>query len=112
MTRDNDHGDSLGRLPRAEMPPLSAFAPAPDELAAHRQQLARDVEVLAERADVPSRVLARDEPCADPASCDVHGKPTPARVPEWVKDPAKWRSMTRADRRAVERHHRKQTRGT
>jgi hypothetical protein len=22
--------------------------------------------------DVPSRVLARDEPCADPASCDIH----------------------------------------
>lgn len=78
---------------------------------AYRQQLARDVEALAERADVPSRVLARDEPCADPASCDVHA---PARtlpaVPEWVQDPAKWVTLSRADRRALERHHRKQQR--
>jgi len=35
-------------------------------------------------------------------------KPTPARVPEWVKNPAKWQTMTRAERRAVERHHRRQ----
>lgn len=34
-------------------------------------------------------------------------KSTPARVPEWVKDPAKWQTMTRAERRAVERHHRR-----
>jgi len=35
------------------------------------------------------------------------GKPTPARVPDWVQDPAKWQAMTRAERRAVERHHRR-----
>jgi len=36
-------------------------------------------------------------------------KPTPARVPEWVRDSAKWQTMTRAERRAVERHHRRVT---
>lgn len=64
-----------GTLPvERRMPPIDAFAPAPDELAAGR-----------------------------PA-------PTPARVPSWVKDPVKWQSMTRAERRAVERHHRRQQR--
>lgn len=43
-----------------------------------------------------------DEPLVDA------GKPTPARVPDWVQDPAKWQTMTRAERRAVERHHRRQ----
>lgn len=35
------------------------------------------------------------------------GTSTPARVPDWVQDPAKWQAMTRAERRAVERHHRR-----
>lgn len=56
---------------------------------------------------VPSRVQARDEPCADPDNCDVHPKPTPARVPDWVQDRAKWQAMSRTERRAVERHHRR-----
>jgi hypothetical protein len=31
-------------------------------------------------------------------------------VPDWVQDPAKWVTLSRADRRALERHHRKQQR--
>lgn len=59
---------------------------------------------------VPSRVQARDEPCADPASCDLPGHDHPAatpRVPPWVRDPVKWASLSRRERRALERHHRK-----
>ena len=44
------------------------------------------------------------------AGVDPVGKPTPARVPDWVKDRAKWQAMTRAERRATERYHRKQQR--
>lgn len=33
------------------------------------------------------------------------------KVPAWVNDPVKWRSLSRAERRQLERHHRKQTRG-
>lgn len=32
-------------------------------------------------------------------------------VPSWVRDPAKWVTLSRADRRALERHHRKQLKG-
>jgi len=32
------------------------------------------------------------------------------RTPAWVADPAKWATLSRAERRALERHHRKQTR--
>lgn len=38
------------------------------------------------------------------------GRTLPA-VPSWVKDPAKWVTLSRAERRALERHHRKATRG-
>jgi hypothetical protein len=49
-------------------------------------------------------------PASVDAGVDPVDKPTPARVPEWVKDPAKWQAMTRAERRATERYHRKQQR--
>lgn len=29
------------------------------------------------------------------------------KVPAWVTDPEKWQSLSRAERRALERHHRK-----
>lgn len=38
--------------------------------------------------------------------------PAPERtlpaVPSWVADPVKWQSLSRAERRALERHHRRQ----
>ncbi len=33
---------------------------------------------------VPSRVMAREEPCADPASCDIHGHAT-ERLSHWLR---------------------------
>lgn len=33
---------------------------------------------------VPSRVLAREEPCADPASCDIHGHETEL-LSQWLR---------------------------
>lgn len=30
-----------------------------------------------------------------------------AKVPAWVTDPEKWQSLSRAERRALERYHRK-----
>jgi len=30
------------------------------------------------------------------------------KVPAWAQDPEKWVALSRADRRALERHHRKQ----
>lgn len=52
----------------------------------------------------PSAAAARDaSPDAGPA------RRLPA-VPSWVQDPAKWVALSRADRRALERHHRKQQR--
>jgi hypothetical protein len=67
---------------------------------AYRQQLARDVEILAERADVPADLLR---------STSGSERTLPA-VPSWVENPEKWVTLSRADRRALERHHRKQTR--
>lgn len=67
---------------------------------AYRQQHARDVEQLAEEAVVPSRVLS---PGAGPA-------PQLPRIPEWVVDHEKWLTLSRPERRALERHHRKQGR--
>jgi hypothetical protein len=73
-------------------------------------------------ADVPSRVLARDEPCADPANCDVHAPYVAAvdeaveqlaeraKVPAWVLNPEKWQSLSRAERRATARHHEREQR--
>lgn len=37
----------------------------------------------------------------------VDARQLPA-VPSWVADPAKWVTLSRADRRALERHHRRQ----
>lgn len=31
-------------------------------------------------------------------------------VPEWVADPARWQTLSRAERRALERHHRREMR--
>lgn len=61
-------------------------------------------------ARVPSRVQARDEPCADPAACDLPGHGH-AVVPSWVRDRAKWLTLSRAERRALRRHHERQQRG-
>ena len=57
-----------------ELPPPSAFATAPDDLAATRP---------APKSTLPA-------------------------VPEWVQDPEKWVTLSRADRRALERHHQRQ----
>jgi hypothetical protein len=35
-----------------------------------------------------------------------------AKVPPWVADPVKWRSLSRRERRALERHHKRETRRT
>lgn len=66
-------------------------------------------EASAEAERVPSRVQARDEPCADPGNCDVHtvAKPTLPATPPWVTDVQKWQDLSRAERRQLERHHRK-----
>lgn len=44
------------------------------------------------------------EPPPEPVPAGTY---TPPRTPEWVTDIAKWRSLSRAERRALERHHRK-----
>lgn len=41
------------------------------------------------------------------AEADVEHLAQRARVPDWVRDPAKWVTLSRAERRALERHHRK-----
>jgi len=43
------------------------------------------------------------EPAPEPKRA---GRQLPA-VPAWVTDPAKWVTLSRAERRALERHHRK-----
>lgn len=52
-----------------------------------------------ERADVPAELLR-------PGSSN---RTLPA-VPDWVENREKWVTLSRADRRALERHHRKQLR--
>lgn len=90
------------------------------ELMPEAQRRMRDVPV-------PSRVAARDEPCADPSACDLpgHGRQAaqqhdpgprgytaPAPPPaELGFDLAKWNRMSRAERRAVLRYARKQAPG-
>jgi hypothetical protein len=59
----------------------------------------------------PSAAAARDaSPVATPDVSRVDGavaaRQLPA-VPSWVQDSAKWVTLSRADRRALERHHRK-----
>ena len=44
--------------------------------------------------------------CAVPAA-SLAERALPA-VPSWVQDAEKWQTLSRADRRALERHHRRQ----
>ena len=59
----------------------------------------------------------RDPVPADPSAAavrDVSHDAGPARrlpaVPSWVQNPEKWVTLSRAERRQLERHHRKQQR--
>lgn len=67
---------------------------------AYRQALVGVSLEVAERGE-----LVVEQRAAPPAVA----RPTPARVPEWVKDPVKWQALSRADRRELERHHRRVT---
>ena len=48
------------------------------------------------------------EPYVEAAARAVEQLANRAKVPAWVANPEKWQSMTRAERRATERYHRKQ----
>ena len=54
----------------------------------------------------PSAAAARDTSLA--AAGDASPDRTLPAIPDWVQYPAKWVTLSRADRRALERHHRKQ----
>jgi len=41
------------------------------------------------------------------AEADVEHLAQRAQVPDWVRDPAKWQTLSRAERRALIRHHKK-----
>lgn len=49
-------------------------------------------------------------PAQPPIPEDCLPTPTPPKVPSWVVDLAKWGSLSRAQRRALIRHHAKQAR--
>jgi hypothetical protein len=127
MTRDEAHrtpipttGEEIAAYHRiGELPPPSCLV-APDlrdgspragrdGCAAAASDVSRVDRALQARqfAPVPSRVLARDEPCADPANCDIHTTRQLPAVPPWVQNPEKWVTLSRAARRQLERHHRK-----
>lgn len=72
--------------------------------ATYRQHLAEAVRELAVETDTPIELLEGI------AAAPRAGRTLPA-VPPWVTDPAKWVTLSRADRRALERHHRKVTGG-
>jgi len=76
-------------------PPESPFVPAEPSAAA-----ARD----ASHDAGPARRVAPQR-----ATADATARTLPA-VPPWVQDAAKWVTLSRAERRALERHHRKQRR--
>lgn len=44
------------------------------------------------------------------AEADVEHLAQRARVPDWVRDPAKWQTLSRSERRALQRHHEKEMR--
>jgi len=44
-----------------------------------------------------------------PAKLELARERALPAVPPWVTDVRKWQSLSRAERRALERHHRKQT---
>ena len=54
--------------------------------------------VVLDEAGIFANVPAEPEPA----------KPTLPAVPPWVTDVRKWQTLTRAERRALERHHRRQ----
>lgn len=85
--------------------------PVPAEVLELDRVQPRDI-VAAVEARVPSRVAARDEPCADPDNCDLpgHGPRYTAPVPPPVElgfDLVKWNQMSRVERRAVLRYAKK-----
>lgn len=107
---------------RAMSAGVEASFVALDEARAFVQHERKPLPIEPIVADVPSRVLARDEPCADPANCDVHAPYVAAvdeaveqlaeraKVPAWVLNPEKWQSLSRAERRATARHHEREQR--
>lgn len=78
----------------------AAFAAMADPHA-YRQYIAGALPDPPESPFVPADTSRVDQP--------LQTRQLPA-VPSWVQDPEKWQSLSRADRRALERHHRKQQR--
>lgn len=110
------------------LPPTEAFKPVPDDVLARPlpgyapprtpprvTDVAGSAAEFAEAVGMPlepwqEQALRRhlNDPChVEPVTAPA-GKCTPPRTPPWVTDVAKWRSLSRAERRALERHHRRQ----
>jgi len=64
--------------------------------------------------DDPRRAMSAGTPAPEAfrAAADeaIEQLAVAARVPAWVLNPEKWQSMTRAERRAAQRYHERETR--
>lgn len=76
---------------------------------AYRQYIAGALPDPPESPFVPADPSAAAASDASRVDTRVQTRQLPA-VPSWVQDAEKWQSLSRADRRALERHHRKRQR--